>query len=87
MKRRKNFNEVMNVVKYKGKCWYCEYVIEGTDYRTVQVTLRDHILNEHGEEARKRWMKSEKMKKARRSKTLKWYVGWLSPFMITREEE
>ena len=75
------------MTKYIGKCWYCEYVIEGTDYRTVQVTLRDHILNEHGEEARKRWMKSEKMKKARRNKTLKWYVGWLSSFKITREEE
>lgn len=43
---------------------YCEYVVEGIDYKTVQVALRDHILDEYEGNIRKSYMKKAKGKKS-----------------------
>ncbi len=74
------------MAKYKGKCPYCEYVVEDIDYKTVQVALRDHILEKHKEEIHKKLMENEKMKKARDTKSLKWFAGYLASFCITEKE-
>ena len=69
------------MTKYIGKCWYCEFVVEGNDHKTVRDTLRDHILDKHEEDVRKIWENDWRMRRARRTKSLKWLVGWLLSIM------
>jgi hypothetical protein len=65
MEYYKNLWNMENIAKFKGICpLYCEYVVEGIDYKTVQVALRDHILDEYEGNIRKSYMKKAKGKKS-----------------------